>query len=105
MKEITDLTGQESGMWFIQTETSSYTIDLDKHMAMRTPYDGLGIHPDHAKGWKVIVNKLPNDKEWFHFNTIEQCIVGYPMFLYESPAAGMWRSTLVRKITKVVKSD
>lgn len=105
MKEVDELTNDTKGVWNVQTETSSYILDMDEHMAMRVPNTGAGIHPDHAENRIVVVTELPQDGEWFHFYTLKQCVVGDPMFIYESPSLGTRRSTIVCKITEVHKND
>lgn len=102
MKEVTELTENDTGMWNVQTETSSYIIDMDNHKAMRMPNTGAGIHPDHAENRVIYVSTLPHDGEWFDFATLKQCTVGELMFIYQG-RNGMRRSTIVCKIQKVVE--
>ena len=100
-KELTD---ESTGLWNVQTETSSYLIDMDKRKAMRSPNTGAGIHPDYAENREVYVAKLPQDGDWFSFHTLKQCKVGEFMFIYEG-SDGIRRSTIVCKITQVHFSD
>ena len=104
MKTVKELDDNATGLWNVQTETSSYLIDMDNKRAMRAPYAGAGIHPDHAENRMVYVNNIYGDGEWFPISTIKQCIVGELMFLYQ-PNAGMRRSTIVRKISKVYEKN
>lgn len=105
MKEVEELTDDMDGLWNVQTETSSYLVDMDKRKAMRSPNTGAGIHPDYAENRIVVVSKLPQDGEWFHFDTLKQCMVGELMFIYQGPGWGMRRSTIVRKIQQVQFND
>lgn len=104
MKEVKELTDDMDGLWNVQTETSSYLIDMDKRRAMRSPNTGAGIHPDHAENRIVYVSNIRGDGQWFPISTVKQCIVGELMFLYET-GAGMRRSTIVCKIQQVHFSD
>ena len=63
MKEVTELTDDSTGVWNVQTETSSYVIDMDEKRAMRVPYSGAGIHPDHAENRTVWVNNIRGDND------------------------------------------
>lgn len=98
--EIQELNNGDTGIYNVQTETSSYVIDMDRKRAMRVPYSGAGIHPDHTENRIVHVSDLDGDNDWFSFNTIKQCVVGALMFINQD-GAGMRRSTIVRKISKV----
>jgi hypothetical protein len=104
MPELTELTDEAKGLYNVQTETSSYLIDMDEMQAMRSPNTGAGIHPDHAENRIVYVNKIRGDGEWFPISTIKQCIVGILMFIYQ-PNAGMRQSTIVCKISQVYFND
>lgn len=101
---IEELTDESTGLFNVQTETSSYLIDMDKRQAMRSPYTGAGIHPDHAENRAVYVAKFDTDCEWFSFHALKQCKVGELMFIYEG-SAGMRGTTIVRKITQVFQND
>lgn len=100
----TELTNEDKGLWNVQTETSSYLVDMDNKKAMRSPNTGAGIHPDHAENRVVFVNPIRGDGEWFPMSEIEQCKVGEPMYMYQ-PGAGMRSTTIVRKIIRVYQSD
>lgn len=103
--EVKELTDDATGNWLVETETSSYLIDMDRHRAMRIPGAGAGIHPDHAENRIVVVSKLEGDNDWFDFAAIKYCAVGDPMLVYEGSARGMRRSTVVCRIRKVHPND
>ena len=104
MKKVSELTEAMTGTWNVQTETSSYIIDMDEHKTMRMPNTGAGIHPDHAENRIVVVNAIRGDGEWVHFDTLKQCMVGAIMLIYRYPN-GLDHSTIVCKITKVASND
>ena len=105
MSEVIELFDGATGLWNVQTETSSYTIDMDKRLAMRVPDTGAGVHPDHAENRVVLSVPLPQDKEWFSFSRLQQCKVGELMYIYEDSRLGSRRSTFVRKIQQVYAND
>ena len=105
MKEVNEVTDETTGTWNVQTETSSYILDMDEHKAMRMPNTGAGIHPDHAKNRTIIVTDLRNDGKWFTFARLVQCKVGDIMFMRETLDGECRASTIIRKITKVVAND
>ena len=105
MSEVAELFDGATGLWNVQTETSSYVINMDERIAMRVPASGAGIHPDHAENRIVVVNTLPHDNDWFSFTKLEQCEVGKVMYIYEDSRLGKRRSTLVRKIQRVYNNE
>lgn len=105
MSEVTELNDDATGLWNVQTETSSYVINMDERIAMRAPWKGAGIHPDHTENRIVVVNALPHDNDWFSFTKLEKCKIDESMYIYEDSRLGYRKSTLVRKIQRVYNNE
>lgn len=76
--EVISLNEIDEGTWYVYTETSRYTIDLDNKKAMREPGKGLGYAPGHESNPNL--SPLRHDGRWFDFLLIT-CEVGPGMTL------------------------
>lgn len=103
-EEIKTLEGVSSGVWNVYTETSMYTIDLDKKLGRREPGKGLGAaSPSHNQNMQA--EQMRADGDWFEIVALF-CEVGPAMSilcngLVPADIYTMRQTTWVRKIEKV----
>jgi hypothetical protein len=101
--EVTTLDGISEGVWNVYTETSMYTIDLDKKLGRREPGKGAGGVGPHNPSLKA--EQLRADGEWFKIVGIF-CEVGPGMSLVcegiaQADIYTLRQTTWVQRIEKV----
>lgn len=102
MKTVKELKNDDSGVWQVKTEASSYLIDLDKRRFLRNPGQGAGADPS-IEGRTIVVSDLSHvlpDSEWTPLWVVGLCEVGTPMMLHTRGFLQI-RSTIVRSIERV----
>jgi len=102
--EVTTLDGISEGVWNVYTETSMYTIDLDKKLGRREPGKGLGAaSASHNQNMQAA--EMRADGEWFKVVGV-YCEVGPGMTIIcegiaKADIYTLRQTTWVQRIEKV----